>query len=367
MISVAHLTDVVDNRFNSGTARVCREIIVELSKNSEVKQYLIHFGPSDDPIYKLKNVEEIKIPLKSLPVASKFISFIFFFILNRKIQFDVCHWHTFRVYPFFWVIPAKKYLVTIHDDGVFTLFNFRFFYNKIFAWTLIIFQTKIELFIVDSYFSRKRMASTHISPDRIKHIHLGSRFMNVKAIPVRNFNYSEKYILCVSRWQPLKNVESLVESFILAKNKYAENFPYRLVLVGKPVANYNRPIELIRDYKNFSDFVILENLTDENLASLYDNATFAVLPSLFEGFGLPALESLSRGCSILVHQNSASAEVVKKKEFEIDMENIFLLSEKLFDFSNSQLNQDMYSQNQSRAREFTWTNYVKSLMIEYLK
>jgi glycosyltransferase involved in cell wall biosynthesis len=191
--------------------------------------------------------------------------------------------------------------------------------------------------------------------------------MDVKATPVKNFNYSEKYILCVSRWQPLKNVESLVESFIIAKNRYAENFPHRLVLVGKPVAYHNRPLQLINEYKNTLDFVILEDLSDENLASLYDKASFAVLPSLFEGFGLPALESLSRGCSILVHQDSAPAEIIQNKVFEIDMRNKLLLSKKLFNISKLPLNQKTYDENLSRAREFTWTNYVQRLMLEYLK
>ena len=54
MLTVAHMTSVVDGRRNSGTARVARELITQLSSDAQVHQYLIHFDRSDDPIYSPK-------------------------------------------------------------------------------------------------------------------------------------------------------------------------------------------------------------------------------------------------------------------------------------------------------------------------
>ena len=70
---VAHITDVVDGRRNSGTARVAVEHIQNLSKLSDIKQVLIHFEGKKDSIYFLPNIEEIVIPLKKFPFSRHFL------------------------------------------------------------------------------------------------------------------------------------------------------------------------------------------------------------------------------------------------------------------------------------------------------
>ena len=52
----------------------------------------------------------------------------------------------------------------------------------------------------------------------------------------------------------------------------------------------------------------LDNVNDEDLPSFYKNADCFVLPSLYEGFGLPILEAMQYGCPVLASNVSSLPE-----------------------------------------------------------
>ena len=58
-MKIAHLTNDIDGRRNSGTARVAREIILSLTKEPELTQTLIHFENGSDLIYENQNFKII--------------------------------------------------------------------------------------------------------------------------------------------------------------------------------------------------------------------------------------------------------------------------------------------------------------------
>lgn len=114
-------------------------------------------------------------------------------------------------------------------------------------------------------------------------------------------NNSEKYIISVSSFDPRKNFRRLIEAFNLLEDK-----DIKLYIVGMQFKAFNTP-----DLQNLiNDRVVLPGYIDDHtLKQLYNNALFSIYPSLYEGFGIPPLESMANGCPVIGSDIEAIHEV----------------------------------------------------------
>lgn len=139
-LKIAHITNVVDGRSNSGTARVAFELISQLSTRNDVEQVFIHFEQNHEKLYRLPRSREIIIPLRKFPFASHFFSFLVFWLpkifSKNQERFDVVHWHASRVYPFFFLIKSRKVCVTLHDANNRIIHGVNTFWTTLFYWSL---------------------------------------------------------------------------------------------------------------------------------------------------------------------------------------------------------------------------------------
>jgi len=104
----------------------------------------------------------------------------------------------------------------------------------------------------------------------------------------------------------MKNVRGLVEAFA----KLRDRVPHSLVICG------------IKHYKTEPDFAAIDKYSlhdrviptgfveEEDLPVLYSMADAFVLPSLYEGFGIPLLEAMACGCPIVTSTQGSCPEVV---------------------------------------------------------
>ncbi len=105
------------------------------------------------------------------------------------------------------------------------------------------------------------------------------------------------FILFVGTLAPHKNLERLVRAFKEVKLLYPE---YQLVVSGKKGWMFEGIFKVVEE-EGLKDSVLFVGFTnDEQLEALYFRAQLLVLPSLYEGFGLPPLEAMIRGCPVLV-------------------------------------------------------------------
>ncbi len=369
-LSVAHLTDVIDGRLNSGTARAARELIIGLSKYTGIHQTFIHFDSSSDEIYNLENTTEIVIPLVRFPFAKHFISFIFFWIKQRLIHksyfFDVVHWHSSRVYPFFFLIPSARIVITLHDATIRLMREVNTFWTRVFYWSLRLSVKRVHAIIGDSADACKKLVLFGKFPsDKVACLYLGSDFDQILSEKPLRFNPAEKYFLCISRWQPHKNVERLVEGYANAIEQNPE-LP-NLVLVGKPVSGHNFPLLKVIEYNLTSRVEIFQDLSDSELAFMYDNAFLNIAPSLHEGFGFTVLEGLKRNCPSLDHAFTSTAEISQSAGFHINMASSEEISKALLSWTeNLELQLQLASNVKKRASLFTWENTTSTLIEIYM-
>ena len=115
-------------------------------------------------------------------------------------------------------------------------------------------------------------------------------------------------LLYVGSADPRKNLGTLIEAFARVR---ARELGGALVLAGRPHhLDEQRRLQALADRLGLADAVRwLERVDDADLASLYNLARVAVLPSLAEGFGLPVLEALASGRPVVCANRASLPEV----------------------------------------------------------
>jgi glycosyltransferase involved in cell wall biosynthesis len=115
------------------------------------------------------------------------------------------------------------------------------------------------------------------------------------------------YLLHVGSLQPRKNLTRLVRAFGLVGDDHPA---LKLVLAGKPLGGYESLRREIRRM-HLEDRVLLAGyVPDEDLPALYSGAAAYVFPSLYEGFGFPAVEAMACGVPVVCSNTSSLPELV---------------------------------------------------------
>jgi glycosyltransferase involved in cell wall biosynthesis len=101
--------------------------------------------------------------------------------------------------------------------------------------------------------------------------------------------------------------------------------------------------------------VILPPLPEAELTPVYQGATALALVSLWEGFGLPALEAMACGTPVVVADRGGVAEVVGEAGLRVDPTNVDALREALYNLAvNAPLRVALREAGLTRARAFSW-------------
>jgi len=101
------------------------------------------------------------------------------------------------------------------------------------------------------------------------------------------------YILAVSTLEPRKNYGTLFDAYRAYLDR--EKNPLPLCIAGRRGWETPQFYEKLARMEETGFVRILDNLSDEELNVLYSGCAFFVMPSLYEGFGLPLLEAMSHG------------------------------------------------------------------------
>ncbi|MGB5217786.1 MAG: glycosyltransferase family 4 protein [Smithella sp.] len=144
--------------------------------------------------------------------------------------------------------------------------------------------------------------SINLSKFRVVHNGITKEFF----YPVHNPSRPENSIIVTnSADTPLKGLRYLLEAVDLIRKKQ----PVKLTVIGEPKKNGTIK-KLVTDL-GIEDIVHFTGRIDnEEFAGYYSNATIAVVPSLYEGFGLPAAEAMACGVPLISTSGGALPEVV---------------------------------------------------------
>lgn len=191
-------------------------------------------------------------------------------------------------------IFVKDQLITLHDVTPLIYpgtFNWKFralfdFYTKILV-------NRVDTLMTVSNFSKSEIRRTlGVKRDIVVGVEGGehSKCDVEDILPLmQKYSLTERgYVLFVGSIKPNKNISVVVDAL-----KRLVEYPLKIVVAG---AVDRRVFEVSED---FGDVVYLGYVSDEDLNVLYKGAAWFLFPSLYEGFGLPALEAINNGCPLI--------------------------------------------------------------------
>jgi glycosyltransferase involved in cell wall biosynthesis len=163
---------------------------------------------------------------------------------------------------------------------------------------------------------------------------------------------TEPYFLYVGNIKPHKNLHVLLTAF----ERVSERMPARLVLIGRS-ENFRTADASIRARIGGSSRVALLGEVDDALARRYvRHATCLVLPSAYEGFGLPPLEAMAAGCPVIVSRAASLPEVCGSAARYFDPADADDLATAMLEmFTNGASRTALVEKGKARARQFDWS------------
>lgn len=169
-----------------------------------------------------------------------------------------------------------------------------------------------------------------------------------------------KYILYLGTLQPRKDIPTLIEAFNQFHNTHQD---MKLVIVGKKGWMYDEIIKGISE--NQANIIFTGYLPDAEASALYQHAFCFVLPSLYEGFGIPILEAMSYGCPVVTSYAASLPEVGGEAclYFEPKSSQDLLFNLNLL-FNDKKLQKELKNKGFERITEFSWEKCAEETLTQ---
>jgi len=169
------------------------------------------------------------------------------------------------------------------------------------------------------------------------------------------------YILFVGTIQPRKNIKRLIEAFAKIINE--EKKDLSLVIIGKKGWLYEEILDTPKKLQIEEEVKFLDFVPDEDLPSFYAHAKCFVLPSLYEGFGLPVLEAMKYGCPVLASNVSSLPEAGGDAAVYFDPFDVDDIKEKILEVLNKEkLRKEMTEKGYKQVKKFSWEKSAEQVL-----
>lgn len=224
-----------------------------------------------------------------------------------------------------------------------------------------------QIITVSEASRRDVVAHLHIPParhDAVKVIYNGVSGLFRPAEVTASQEDIPRTILYVGRRDPYKNLENLLEAFKLARHSC--NLPIRLKLIGPPDPRYPQVEQKIRQLAIDDCVDQMGYQSASGLVQAYQTAAVTVLPSRYEGFGFPVVESMACGTPVVCSDIPVLREVAGDAALFADPDNVPALAEALrLAAADPPLRAELIRKGITRASLFTWQENARQTMHLY--
>jgi glycosyltransferase involved in cell wall biosynthesis len=255
---------------------------------------------------------------------------------------------------------------------------------------------RADIVLADSEATRQDLARLlAVAPERVAVVYPGvaPRFRPLppeQTEPVRRrLDLPERFLLFVSTLEPRKNLVRLLEAFAQLRTeerglrteystpaKVAEDgansilnpqsSALHLVIAGRRGWLYEEVFATIERLQLGERVRVLDFIDDNDLPALYNLAWVFTYPSIYEGFGLPALEALACGTPVVTADNSSLPEVVGDAAVLVLAEDVAALADAIGRVvSDEALRARLKAAGPPHARLFTWERAAQQVLSCY--
>jgi glycosyltransferase involved in cell wall biosynthesis len=181
------------------------------------------------------------------------------------------------------------------------------------------------------------------------------------------YDLKKKYILYIARIEhPGKNHIGLIKAYEMLPQNIKDE--YDLVFVGKDWDGASEVHEYANESNDSENIKFLGFVYHDLLPIFYRNATLYVFPSLYEGFGIPLLETMASGTPAICSNSSSLPEIGKDAVIYFNPSHISDMSGKISQLlNNKNLREELAIKGLERVKEFSWESHANRIFDELNK
>ncbi|MDW8298725.1 MAG: glycosyltransferase family 1 protein [Anaerolineae bacterium] len=214
---------------------------------------------------------------------------------------------------------------------------------------------------VSEFAKREMSAHLRLSAQKIDVVHSGAGTTTpicygAEAAAIRaQHGVQQPYIAAIGGGYPHKNIPRLLDAF----RQIQADFPHDLVLIGKVPPNVS-PEQLTERVR------ITGYVPHAHLPTLLNGAALFVLPSLYEGFGLPVLEAQAADVPLVCSRAAALPEIAGKGAYYFDPNDTADLVAALRTcLSDSALRETLRMEGRANLQRFSWASAARKTLEVY--
>ena len=336
-----------------GVSRFCAELYYQLKKNNQNK---IVF-----PVFFCENLH-----LKELGTAPNFLNCFFKFNLTNRIigkykflvnrflingllrlnKYDIYFQSYYETY-FLDAIGEIPFVVTIHDM-IHELYPIEST-NYLVTNKKLLIENSTRIIVVSNN-TKKDILRIYpsVAEDKIDVVYLAHSIKRTLS-NINSFNLPEKYLLFVGGRGGYKNFNF----FINATSNWLLENNFSLICLGG--GNFNQEELLLIHQLGLSKITFQITCSDNELFIYYSKAFAFVFPSIYEGFGIPILESMACGCPVVLPFASSFPEIAGDAGIYFELDSQSSLVEKLDLLKNDhRFLETKQQQGILQSKKFSW-------------
>ncbi|MFD1605963.1 glycosyltransferase family 4 protein [Flavobacterium artemisiae] len=200
----------------------------------------------------------------------------------------------------------------------------------------------------------------HIDASKIDVIYHGT---SIKTTENKSIDLPAHYILYVGSRANYKNFNFLLES---AKELLKKDPNLYLVCAGG--GGFTKEEKELLKSLELENQIIQKDFEESELGQFYKKAKCFVFPSLYEGFGIPVLESMASGCPVVLGNHSSFPEVAENAGVYFKMDDKEDLKRKIEELlENDTLRNEFIVKGFEQVKKFTWQNAAEQCLDVYKK
>jgi len=208
--------------------------------------------------------------------------------------------------------------------------------------------------------------NVHVIPNGVNHerFHPGSTLDSDWSSAL---GIGEHYLLHVGTFSYRKNIPVLLRAIthLRSRGKWGDR---QLVLAGAQdlaMKGAQEVFETIRELELSGSVVLTGHVPDQHIAGLYAQAAALVIPSLYEGFGLPVLEAMAAGTPVVASNTSSLPEVAGDAAILFPPHDELALAAAIEEVLEPSASDELRRKGLERARQFSWQRTAEQMIAVY--
>lgn len=193
-------------------------------------------------------------------------------------------------------------------------------FNQLKSWTAYSVKNAAKIIAISEFTKKDILETYHRSSQDVVVTLLGydKKLFKPTRDPkvLQKYKIIQPYFLFLGSLRPSKNIESLIRAFLRLKNNH------QLVIAGKKGWLYEQIFSLVHDLKMQNRVVFTDFVEESEVPVLMTMSDSFVMPSFYEGFGIPVLEAMACGTPVVISKVTSLPEVAGEAGVYVDPNSV---------------------------------------------